>query len=41
MTKFVGPTAKTYSYLIDDVSEENKAKVTKQCIIKRKIKFEN
>ena len=29
MTKFVGPTAKTYSYLIDDVREENKAKVTK------------
>ena len=41
MTKFVGPTAKTYSYLIDEVREENKAKVTKQCIIKRKIKFEN
>ena len=29
MTKFVGPTVKTYSDLIDDVSEDNKAKVTK------------
>ena len=29
MTKFVGLRAKTYSYLIDDVSEDKKAKVTK------------
>ena len=41
MTKFVGLRAKTYSYLIDDGSEDKKAKGTKKCIIKRKLKFEN
>ena len=41
MTKFVGLTAKTYSYLIDDGGEDKKAKGTKKCIIKIKIKFEN
>ena len=32
---------KTYSYLIDDSSEDKKAKGTKTCVIKRKLKFEN
>ena len=41
MTKFVGLRAKTYSYLIDDSSEDKKAKDTKKCVIQRKIKFEN
>ena len=41
MTKFVGLRAKTYSYLIDDGSEDKKAKGTKNCVIKRKLKFEN
>ena len=41
MTKFVGLRAKTYSYLIDDGSEDKKAKGTKKCFIKRKLKFEN
>ena len=41
MTKFVGLRAKTYSYLIDDASEDKKAKGTKKCVIKRKLKFEN
>ena len=41
MTKFVGLRAKTYSYLIDDGSEDKKPKGTKKCIIKRKLKFEN
>ena len=41
MTKFVGLRAKTYSYLIDDGSEDKKAKSTKKCVIKRKLKFEN
>ena len=41
MTKFVGLKAKTYSYLIDDSSEDKKAKGTKKCVIKQKIKFEN
>ena len=41
MTKFVGLRAKTYSYLIEDGSEDKKAKGTKEYVIKRKIKFEN
>ena len=41
MTKFVGLRAKTYSYLIGDGSEDKKAKGTKMCVIKRKLKFEN
>ena len=41
MTKFVRLRAKTYSYLIDDGSEDEKAKGTKKCVIKRKLKFEN
>ena len=32
--------SKTYSYLIDDGSED-KAKGTKKCVTKRKLKFEN
>ena len=39
MPKFVGLRAKTYSYLIDDGSEDKKAKGTKRCFIKRKIKL--
>ena len=39
--KFVGLRAKTYSYYIDDGSEDKKAKGTKKCLIKRKFKFEN
>ena len=41
MTKFVGLRAKTYSYLIDDSSEDKKAKITKKFVINRKLKFEN
>ena len=41
MTKFVGSRVKTYSYLIDDDSEDKKAKGTKMCVINRKLKFEN
>ena len=41
MTKFVGLRAKTYSYLIDDDSEDKKAKSTKKYIAKRKLKFRN
>ena len=32
--------AKTYSYLTDNNDEDKKAKDTKKCIIKRKLKFE-
>ena len=40
MTKFVGLRAKTYSYLIDDSSEDKKAKVTKRCVIKKNLNLE-
>ena len=38
-TKFVRLRAKTYNYLIDDSSEDKKAKSTKKCVKKRKLKF--
>ena len=41
MKEFVGLRAKTYSYLIDDDSEDKKAKDTKKCAINRKLKFED
>ena len=41
MTKFVGLKAKTNSHLIDDGSEDKKAKSTKKCVIKRKLNFQN
>ena len=41
MTEFVGLRAKTYKYLIDDCSEDKKAKGTKNFVIKRKFKIEN
>ena len=41
MIKIVGLRAKTYSYLIDDGSEDKKVKGTKKCVVKRKLKSEN
>ena len=41
MTKFVGLRPKTYSYLIDDSSEDKKVKSTKKCVIKTKLQFES
>ena len=50
MIKFCGPRAKTYAYLIDDYDDDDydknkiinkKAKGTKKCVIKRRIKFED
>ena len=41
MKKFVGLTVKTYSYLTDDGNEDKKAEGTKNCNIKRKLKFED
>ena len=35
MKEFVGLRAKTYSYLIDNGSEDKKAKGTKKCVVKR------
>ena len=41
MKEFCALRAKTYSYLMDDNSEIKKSKVTKKCVIKRKLMFEN
>ena len=41
MTKFVGLRVKSYGYLIDDRSEDKKAKDTKKCVIQTKLIFEN
>ena len=41
MIKFVKLIVKTYSYLIDDNSEDKNGKGTKSFVIKRKLKFEN
>ena len=41
MMKYVGLRAKTYSYLIDDSSEDKKGRGTKKWVIKRKLKLEN
>ena len=41
MKKFIGLRAEPYRYLIDDSSEDKKAKGTKKCVIKQKLKFEN
>ena len=41
LKEFVTLRANTYIYLIDNGSEDKKAKGTKKCVIKRKLKFEN
>ena len=38
MTEFVTLRPKTYSYLTDDCKEDKKAKGTKTCVIKRRLK---
>ena len=37
MIKFFGLRPKSYSYLIDDGSEDKKANVTKKCVIKKNL----
>ena len=39
MTEFVALRPKTYSYLMDDGNSDKRAKGTKKCVIKRRIKF--
>ena len=39
MTEFVALRPKTYSYLTDDSEEDKKAKGTKKCVIKGRLKF--
>ena len=41
MKEFIGPRARTYTYLMDDDSEHKKAKRTKKCVIKRGLMFKN
>ena len=41
MPKFVGLRAKTYSYLIDDGSEDKKTKSAKRVSSKEKLNFKN
>ena len=41
MIEFVGITAKTYAYLMDDDTEYKKAKGTKKFIIKRELIFKD
>ena len=41
MIKIVWLSPNTYSYLIDDNSGDKKAKGTKECVIKLRIKFED
>ena len=41
MATFVGLRVKTYDYLLGECSEDKKTKGTKNCAIKRKLKFEN
>ena len=39
MTEFVALTPNNYLYLTDDCEEDKKAKGTKKCVIKRRLKF--
>ena len=41
MKKIAGLRAKTLAYLMNDGSEKKKSKETKNCLIKRRLKFEN
>ena len=41
MKESVGSRAKIYSYLKENNDEDKKAKDTKKCVIKRKLKFED
>ena len=41
MKEFAGLRAKTYAYLMDDDSENTKAKGTKKCVIEIILMFEN
>ena len=41
MAKIDGLRPKNYRYLLDDGSEDKKAKGMKKCVMKRKLTFEN
>ena len=40
MAEFAALIPKTYNYLTNDYNENEKAKCTKKCILKQKLKFE-
>ena len=40
MTELIKHRAKSYEYLMEDESEQKKAKGTKKCVIKRQLMFE-
>ena len=41
MKEFLGLRAEIYHYLKDNNDEDKKAKGTKKCVIKRKLKFQD
>ena len=41
MGKLFGPRAKRYAFKLDNDTEKKKAKGTKKCVIKRRLKFED
>ena len=41
MKGFAGLRVKTYSYLKENNNEDKKAKSAKECVIKRKLKFQD
>ena len=41
MKEFTAFKTKIYSYLTDNNNEDKKAKDTKKCVVKRKLKFED
>ena len=41
MKEFVGLRTKLFSYLKDNNDEDKKAKRTRKCVLKRKLKFED
>ena len=41
MTEFATLGPKTYSYLTDSNNENKKAKSTKKCVVKRRLKFDD
>ena len=41
MKELAALKVKTYSYLRDSNNKDKKAEVTKKCVVKRKLKFED
>ena len=41
MKEFIGLKSKCYSYLMDDIKIDKKAKGTKKCVIKKDLVFDN